>query len=130
MSARKENSTNNINRKILSDTCGLMYALEIIGGRWKMLILYKLEAGRLRFSELKKRLPNITSRMLTLHLKELEHAHLIKRHVYPEVPVRVEYELAPAALTLTPIWHLLKTWGDDHKELYESSLETVRHLHI
>ncbi len=102
---------------MLSDCCGIVYAMDIISGRWKMLILYNLEEKKLRFSEIKKLIPNITERMLTLQLKELERDNLIKRSIYVEVPVRVEYELTSEALKLSPIWHALEIWGDEHREL-------------
>ena len=116
MSKRKENSTNNLNRKTLSEFCGVTYVLDLIGGRWKLLILYKLEVKKMRFSDLKRTLPNITERMLTLHLKGLEKEKLIKRSVYQEVPVRVEYELTETGLSLSPIWHALDDWGIQHRE--------------
>lgn len=123
MTTRKENSTNNLNRKTLNNFCGVNYALDLIGGRWKLLILYKLEYNKLRFSELKNQLPNVTERMLALHLKDLEKAHLIQRHVYQEVPARVEYELTPAGLKLSPIWHSLESWGDEHRSIFTNQTE-------
>ena len=92
MSGKKENSTNNLNRQLLNEFCGMVYAHDLISDRWKMLILYKLEIGQMRYNELRKKLPNITERMLTLQLKDLEDNHLVIRTVYPEVPVRMEYE--------------------------------------
>ncbi|MVT08264.1 winged helix-turn-helix transcriptional regulator [Chitinophaga tropicalis] len=115
MSRRKENSTNSINRQVLQDFCGVVYTLDMIGGRWKMLILYKLGLRKKRFSELKKELPNISERMLTLQLKELEKDNLIIRTVYPETPVRVEYELTESAKVLSPIWHAMEKWADAHR---------------
>ncbi len=123
MSKRKENSTNTINRRILNERCGFMYALDIIGGRWKLLILYKLEKRKMRYSELMKVIPNISTRMLALQLKELERDHLIRRHVFAEVPVRVEYELTEAAHKLSDMWHSLENWGDEHRFLHEKSNE-------
>jgi DNA-binding HxlR family transcriptional regulator len=96
-----------------------VYALDIVGGRWKMLILYKLGHGRKRFTELRSELPNITDRMLTLRLKELEKDHLIIRTVYPEVPLRVEYTLSESAKVLSPIWHSMEQWGDSHRKEFE-----------
>jgi len=118
MSERKENSTNNLNRQLLNDFCGMVYAHDLISGRWKMLILYKLEAGHLRYSELRKKLPNITERMLTLQLKELENNHLVTRTVYPEVPLRVEYALTESARVLSPVWQAMEKWGDAHRGKY------------
>ncbi len=82
-----------------------------------MLILCKLEESRLRFSELRKAMPAITERMLTLQLRELEKEGLVKRTVYAEVPPRVDYELTDIAKELVPIWNQLSQWGAKHKKL-------------
>jgi DNA-binding HxlR family transcriptional regulator len=119
MAKRKESSTNTINRDHLVNFCGMVYAVDILGGRWKLLILYKLEGKTLRFSELKKRLPNITDRMLTLHLQELEKNGLVVRTVYAAVPPRVEYQLSESARQLAPIWKQLEQWGLSHKAAME-----------
>lgn len=121
MSERKETSTNNLNRQILNDFCGMVYALDMLGGRWKMLILYKLNLQTKRFSELRDELPNISERMLTLQLRELSNAGLIKRTVYAEVPARVEYELTEWAQRLSPVWYAMEAWGDAHKEAFDAS---------
>lgn len=115
VSKRKETSTNSINRSILNE-CGVVYAIDLIGGRWKLYILYKLEDRKLRFSELKKLVPNITERMLTLQLREMERDHLVARTVYPEVPARVEYELTESGKKLIPVWKMLEEWGGEHRE--------------
>src|SRR5581483_10073500 len=104
MAKRKPTSTNTMNRETLVGFCGMIYAIDILGGRWKLLILYKLEGKTLRFSDLKKGLSNITDRMLTLHLQELEKHGLVVRTVYAEVPPRVEYQLSESARQLAPIW--------------------------
>ncbi|HEK21757.1 MULTISPECIES: winged helix-turn-helix transcriptional regulator [unclassified Mucilaginibacter] len=116
----KENSTNQYNRKQLQDFCGMVYAHDMVSGRWKMLILYKLDKGAMRYTELKKLLPNITERMLTLQLKALEKDGLVKRSVYAEVPVRVEYSLTESALQLSPLWYAMEKWGDDHRRNHNS----------
>lgn len=71
MAKVKENSTNSINLRMLT-TCNLTYAINLMGGRWKLLLLMRLETGRMRYSELKRQVPNITERMLTLQLREME----------------------------------------------------------
>ena len=119
---RKENSTNNQNRKQIQAFCGMVYAHDLINGRWKMLILYKLEKRVMRYNELKKLLPNITERMLTLQLKALEKDHLIDRSVYPEVPVRVEYKLTESARILSPIWQAMEKWGDAHRNQHGDTI--------
>lgn len=119
MSKRKTASTNNINREKLIDFCGMMYAVDLLSGRWKLIILYKLGKGTLRFTELKKIIPGITDRMLTLHLKELERDGLVERTAYAEVPPRVDYRLSTSAAALIPVWQQLEHWGLAHKENQE-----------
>jgi DNA-binding HxlR family transcriptional regulator len=117
MTKVKEGSTNSINRNFLSD-CNLTYAVQLIGGRWKLLILMRLEKGKRRFGELKKGIPNITERMLTLQLRELERDGVIIRTVYPEVPPRVDYELTEIGQELIPACLLLDGWGEKHKHIH------------
>lgn len=115
MAKRKESSTNTENRNYIT-TCDLTYAVCLVGGRWKLLILCKLEKGKLRFGELRNQICNITERMLTLQLRELERDGMVKRTVYAEVPPRVEYELTEISQKLVPIWGQLSNWGAEHKE--------------
>ncbi|MGF7042108.1 winged helix-turn-helix transcriptional regulator [Mucilaginibacter lappiensis] len=122
MSKIKPTSTNNRNRNELIDFCGMNYALNMLAGRWKLLILYKLENKKLRYGDVKKLMPNITDRMLTLHLQEMERDGLIIRTVYPEVPLKVEYELTESAVALAPVWKQLEHWGIAHRKMVESQL--------
>lgn len=117
MGKRKEHSTNMQNEQYITESCDLTYAVCKIGGRWKLLILCKLEEGKLRFSELRNQITGITERMLTLQLRELEKEGLVKRTVYAEVPPRVEYELTAIAQELVPIWNQLSAWGAKHKSM-------------
>lgn len=96
--------------------CGTMYALMLLSGRWKLTILHKLSFRNMRFTELKEHIPNISDRMLTLHLKEMEQDGLIKRTVFAEIPPRVEYELTESTKKLVPIWEKLEVWGAEHKK--------------
>ena len=98
-----------------SPGCTVEATLELFGGKWKALILYHLfEDGVLRFSEFRRRMPNVTQRMLTNQLRELEADGLISRTVFPEVPPRVEYALTDLGKTLKPVIHALKEWGDKY----------------
>jgi DNA-binding HxlR family transcriptional regulator len=126
MAARKPASTNSRNREALDNFCGLTYAMNLLGGRWKLLILHKLEPQKRRFSELKKTLPHITDRMLTLQLRELERDGLVSRTVFAEVPPRVEYELAAKGRALAPTWKSLEAWGEAHRQTAESEAALVR----
>lgn len=116
MSKIKETSTNFANKKALTEECSEVYAANIIGGQWSLVICSWLVNGKLRFGELKRLLPNITERMLTLQLKKLEANNIVKRIVYAEVPLKVEYELTSIGYELEPIIRQLESWGNKHKQ--------------
>ncbi|MEM1063093.1 MAG: helix-turn-helix domain-containing protein [Planctomycetota bacterium] len=94
--------------------CPVEATLELIGGKWKGIILYYLLEGRLRFGELNRRIGCVTERMLIKQLKELEQCGLVKRTAYAEIPPRVEYELTSVGVTLGPVLAALKTWGETY----------------
>ena len=94
--------------------CPVEATLELIGGKWKGIILYHLVDGRLRFSQLKRQIGCVTQRMLTKQLRELEADGLVNRIVYAEVPPRVEYELTKEGMSLKSILNALKKWGETH----------------
>jgi DNA-binding HxlR family transcriptional regulator len=103
-------------------SCSVEATLDVIGGKWKGVILFHLLDGVKRFGELRRLLPEVTQRMLTLQLRELEEADIIHREVYREVPPRVEYSLTPFGATLEPVLLLMRDWGDD----YMARLVTLR----
>lgn len=117
MTRIKEASVNYENRQLLSSECSEIYAASLIGGQWTLAICCHLINGKLRFSELKKLIPNVTERMLTLQLRKLEQNKLVTRAVYAEVPPRVEYELTPIGYALKPVIKALEEWGEKHKAL-------------
>lgn len=117
MTKIKETSTHFANKKALSDECLEIYASNLIGGQWSLAICCYLINGKLRFGELRKRLQNITERMLTLQLRKLEEDKIITRTVFAEVPPRVEYELTEIGYKLKPIIEELEKWGKEHKEI-------------
>jgi DNA-binding HxlR family transcriptional regulator len=88
--------------------------LEVIGGKWKPVILCHLIHGKKRTGELKRLIPNITQKMLTQQLRELEHDGIINRIVYNQVPPKVEYELSEYGDTLSEILSSLCLWGEKH----------------
>ena len=92
--------------------CPMEATLDLIGGKWKSVILFRLNEGTKRFSELGRLLPRITPRMLTQQLRDLERDGLVKRRVYAEVPPRVEYSLTDMGRTLQPVLDALKAWGE------------------
>ena len=95
--------------------CGLKKILGVIGGKWKILILCYIDAKEIgRFGEMKRTIYGITNTMLASSLKEMEADGLIERHLYDEMPVRVEYTLTDKAKSLIPILLELKKWGEDN----------------
>ncbi|MEM7066159.1 MAG: helix-turn-helix domain-containing protein [Cyanobacteria bacterium P01_B01_bin.77] len=103
-----------------SPGCPVEATLEVIGGKWKGVILYHLLSETLRFSEIRRLMPEITQRMLTKQLRELETDNLILRTVYPEVPPKVEYSITEYGKTLEPVIQALQTWGFQHLEKTKS----------
>lgn len=114
MADRKKNSTYTRNEAHIIE-CDLTYAVNKINGRWKILIISKLESGKMRLGEIKKEFPSMTERMLTLQLRAMEQDGLVKRMVYAEVPPRVEYELTEMALAFGPIFKQLSEWGGKYR---------------
>ena len=106
--------------------CPVEVTLDLIDGKWKGVILYHLQEGRLRFGELRKRLPGITQRMLTKQLRALEQDDLIIRKVYAEVPPRVDYELSETGLRLRPVIDALQAWGEDHRARLDAAATAKR----
>lgn len=96
--------------------CSIDLVIDVIGGKWKVLILWNLNEGVKRFNELKRSLPNITQKMLTQQLRELEEHGLVTRTVYQEVPPKVEYSTTEMGKKLqTTLFEMCK-WGDEYAE--------------
>lgn len=96
--------------------CFFELALCVMGGKWKPIILYHLgNEGVLRYGQLKRGLPEVTDRMLTRQLRELEQDGLVLRQVYRQVPPKVEYSLTPQGLGLFPILKEMRDWGREYE---------------
>jgi DNA-binding HxlR family transcriptional regulator len=106
--------------------CPVELTMKVLGGKWKMLILFHLNAGPKRFSELRKSINGITEKMLTQQLKELESDGVISRKVYPQVPPKVEYSLTEYGDTLAPVIKEMAKWGTVHKKRIISAKESGR----
>ncbi|AOJ27651.1 winged helix-turn-helix transcriptional regulator [Burkholderia seminalis] len=91
--------------------CSVEEAMRLLGGRWRLLLVSYLLDGPRRFSDLRRDMPGISQRMLTLDLRALEDAGLVKRTVYPEVPVRVEYDLTADGDRLRPVVEVMREFG-------------------
>ena len=99
-----------------SENCPVGTTLDVIGGKWKALILYHLHGQTRRFNELHRRMPTVTQRMLTLQLRELEADGIVCRTVYPQVPPKVEYCLSDFGRTLLPVIAAMHNWGEAYAE--------------
>ncbi|WP_432408126.1 winged helix-turn-helix transcriptional regulator [Wukongibacter sp. M2B1] len=104
--------------------CPLELSIDLIGGKWKSVILWHLRKDILRFSQLKRRLPGITQKMLTQQLRELEADGMINREVYPQVPPKVEYSLTELGKTVLPMLRSLYKWGIKYSDIYEVEVDT------
>ena len=97
--------------------CPIERVIRVFGGKWKPAILYHLEQnGTLRFSELRRLIPEVTQRMLTQQLRELERDGLVTREHFPEIPPRVEYTSTSTALSLAPVAQTIEKWGTNNMD--------------
>ncbi|MBL7881814.1 winged helix-turn-helix transcriptional regulator [Chryseobacterium gambrini] len=104
-------------RKVLPNlNCGLDLIGEVLYGKWKIRLLWFINEGYLRPSELQRKIPDATRRVLNIQLKELEEHELIIRKIYPVVPPKVEYSLTELGKTLIPVISALGNWGDKNEE--------------
>ena len=106
----------------MNPLCSVGLTVEMVGGKWKGVILYYLLGGTLRFSELRRKVPAITQRMLTLQLRELESDGLVVRTVHPVVPPRVDYALSEFGQTLEPVLRAMADWGRTNKRCVEDTI--------
>ncbi len=111
MTAIKEKSTIQQNKKYALELCPVTYVMEKIGGFWKPIILYHLSNGDKRYSELKRCIPAVTEKMLIQHLKQLESDGLIIRTAKPVVPPHVTYNLSDSGKGLIPVIHSMAGWA-------------------
>ena len=91
--------------------CSLNVTMDLVGGKWKTIVLWYLRKDRKRFSELRKLIPGITEKMLSMQLRQLERDGFVSRKVHAEVPPRVEYALTPHGKTLLPLLEEIAKWG-------------------
>jgi DNA-binding HxlR family transcriptional regulator len=94
--------------------CPAEYTLAMIGGRWKIPLIFHLQAGARRFSELSRALKGVSQKVLTQQLREMERDGLVTRRVYAQVPPRVEYSLTELGMSLRPVVDAMCRWGEAH----------------
>lgn len=90
----------------------MLRGLRVVGGKWKLPLVYYLQQGPKRFSALQKDLPDVTTKMLTQQLRELEKDGVVSRKIYPVIPPKVEYSLTKRGVELAPVLESLTKWGD------------------
>ncbi len=100
----------------LREECPVRAALDVIRGRWKPMILWELNEGTKRFSQIQSALPDVTAQALTVQLRQLEADGVIERTVYAEVPARVEYSLSEHGRALSSVMDQLTLWGQTYLE--------------
>ncbi|MBN8548072.1 MAG: helix-turn-helix transcriptional regulator [Deltaproteobacteria bacterium] len=101
-------------RKECAELCPIEGALAVIGGKWKLVILWHLLEGSKRYGELKRAMPEVSEKMLIQQLRELESDKILARKVYAQVPPRVEYSFTAYGETLKPVLRALVAWGGTH----------------
>jgi DNA-binding HxlR family transcriptional regulator len=99
-----------------SQPCPVTAALSVIGGKWKVIILWHLQDGVKRFGELQRLVKGISQKMLTQELRDLEESGLVGRKVYPVVPPKVEYSLTETGWSLKPLLEQLSEWGEQYQK--------------
>lgn len=99
----------------VSEQCPMETGLNILGGKWKLKIIWQISKGAVRFNELQKRLGKITTRTLTQQLRELEDQKIIQRTVYPDNPPKVEYALTEIGESIEPVLKTLCDWGTKYQ---------------
>lgn len=107
-----------------TETCPVAATMELIGGKYKALILWHLTESKLRFSQLSKVIRGATPKMLTQQLRELESQNLIHREVYPVVPPKVEYSLTETGRSLMPILMAMRDWGTGYLRRQDRNPDT------
>ena len=105
-----------LSNELQINACPVGLAIDVIGGKWKVIILYQLRGNKLRFGQIKNNIPNISQKVLTRALKELQADKLVQRMAYAEVPPRVEYQQTELAQKLNPVLDLLCRWGGDLRD--------------
>ncbi|MCW5822345.1 MAG: helix-turn-helix transcriptional regulator [Cyanobacteria bacterium TGS_CYA1] len=107
--------------------CPILSTIAMISDKWKVVIIYKLKGGTMRFNELMRALQGVTQKVLTSQLRQLEEDGLVSRKIYAEVPPRVEYSLTPLGESLTPVLEQLEQWAKEHSdELLNARVKAIQ----
>ncbi|KZM69468.1 winged helix-turn-helix transcriptional regulator [Nocardia terpenica] len=98
------------------EVCGMSLAIDVVGGKWRMHLMWVLGEGPRRFGEIHRMLEGVSEKVLAENLRNLEAAGVVRREIYPEVPPRVEYSLTDLGEELRTALGPLETWGDKHRD--------------
>lgn len=98
------------------EKCPMVLVQDIVSGKWKILILWYLSYSKLRFSDIQRKLPNVSQKVLSRQLKSMEEDNIIHRKVYPVVPPKVEYSLTDVGKRLIPILEMMHKFGAEYLE--------------
>ena len=120
---RKINSTNHINETAIKNGCPITSTVIAIGGRWKIIILWQLRNGAMRYNEIRKAIPNISEKMLIQQLKELTASEWVIKKDYNEIPPRTEYSLTKLSKSFIPILETIYTWGIKNKITEKNNMQ-------
>ncbi|MGY2031584.1 winged helix-turn-helix transcriptional regulator [Nocardia gipuzkoensis] len=104
------------------DVCGMTVAIDVVGGKWKMHLMWVLGTGPQRFGRIRRLLDGVSEKVLAENLRQLESSGVVHREVYPEVPPRVEYSLTPLGEELAVALRPLEEWGDRHRHELAANL--------
>lgn len=126
MTAIKERSTVQKNKQTVLEVCPVTYVMERIGGYWKPVILYQLSFGEKRYSELRRRMPGITEKVLIHQLKQLEADGLVAREARPVVPPYVTYSLTSAGQDMLPVMAAMVDWAANNIANSDRQRNTLR----
>jgi len=107
------------NRCAKYNTCPMTLFHKLVSGKWKILVLWYLSSGCLRFSEIKRKLPDVTQKMLTNQLRSLEEDGLVHREIYPVIPPKVEYSLTKMGEKMIPLLEQMYSYGIEYGETLE-----------
>jgi DNA-binding HxlR family transcriptional regulator len=110
--------------------CPVEATVDVLGGKWKAVILYYLFRGPKRFNELRRLLPDVTQRMLTLQLRELELDGIVHREIFKQIPPRVEYSLTEFGVSLGPIIVQMRDWGEVYMEQVQARTRKLEQLRV
>ncbi|WP_225725893.1 MULTISPECIES: helix-turn-helix domain-containing protein [unclassified Nocardia] len=104
------------------EVCGMSLAIDVVGGKWKMHLMWVLGSGPVRFGQIRKLLQGVSEKVLAENLRQLEASGIVHREIYPEIPPRVEYSLTPLGRELAEALRPLEEWGDKNRRQLTANL--------